>query len=216
MSSKNINKSSKTSSKSAKKASNNSPEVNVIVNKIGHKIAGLRQAQGLSLQQLAAKSDVSPASIHKIERSNMVPTITTILKLGVALGVPVSYFVQEDESDPEPIHLTNAKDRSAVFTPHKGLTLEGISGSYRQFGAAAAVAHMDPNATSGRKLLKHPGEELVYIMSGEVFFRVGEHDFLLKAGDSLHFSGEVPHHWENASGKKSKLIWIALRKNEEG
>ncbi|MGI9327996.1 MAG: cupin domain-containing protein [Pseudomonadales bacterium] len=189
-----------------------SSQVKEIVSKIGQKIAGLRRAQGLSLQQLAAKSDVSAASIHKMERSDMVPTITTVLKLSSALGVPVSYFVQEDDSDPEPIHFTSADERRTVYTPHKGLGLAGITGSYRQFNAAAAVAHMAPGATSGRKLLKHAGEEIVYVTSGEVLFQVGNQDYILKAGDSLHFSGDIPHHWENTTKTPAELIWVALRK----
>ena len=191
-----------------------SGQVNEIVSKVGQKVLGLRRAQGLSLQQLAAKSDVSAPAIHKIERSGMVPTITTLLKLGTALGVPVSYFVQEDESDAEPVHFTGVKERRAVYTPHKGLDLAGITGSYRQFQTAAAVAHMLPGATSGDKLLKHPGEELVHVTSGEVFFHVGGQDFILKAGDSLHFSGEVPHHWENVTAKPAELIWVVLRNDQ--
>jgi transcriptional regulator with XRE-family HTH domain len=188
-----------------------SGQVNEIVSRVGQKVWGLRRAQGLSLQQLAAKSDVSAPAIHKIERSGMVPTITTLLKLGAALGVPVSYFVQEDESDAEPVHFTGVRGRRAVYTPHKGLDLAGITGSYRQFQTAAAVAQMLPGATSGDKLLKHPGEELVHVTSGEVFFHVGGQDFVLKAGDSLHFSGEVPHHWENVTTKPAELIWVVLR-----
>lgn len=213
MATKKMNKSNKPTNDVADKPNGASSQVKEIVNSIGLKIAGLRRAQGLSLQQLAAKSDVSAASIHKIERSGMVPTITTILKLGGALGVPVSYFVQEDDSDPEPIHFTNASERPVVYTPHKGLALEGITGSYRQFDAAAAIVCMAPDATSGRKLLKHPGEELVHVKSGKVLFQVGNHDFILKPGDSLHFSGEIPHHWESASNKTSELIWIVLRKS---
>lgn len=199
--------------KAARKPSDTSPQVKEIVNLIGQKIAGLRRAQGLSLQQLADKSDVSAPSIHKIERNGMVPTITTILKLGGALGVPVSYFVHEDDSDPDPIHFTKANERRAVYTPHKGLKLDGITGSYNQFDAAAAIAFMSPKATSGRKLLKHPGEELVYVKSGQICFQVGSQEFVLKPGDSLHFSGEIPHRWKNASNKEAELIWIALRKS---
>ncbi len=186
-------------------------KVNDIVSKVGQKVFGLRRAQGLSLQQLAAKSDVSAPAIHKIERSGMVPTITTLLKLGAALGVPVSYFVQEEESLLEPVHVTRSNERGTVYTPHKGLGLAGIAGSYRQFQAAAAVARMSPGATSGEKLLKHSGEELVHVTAGEVIFRVGGQEFALKSGDSLHFSGELPHHWENTSTAPAELIWVVLR-----
>ena len=186
-------------------------QVNEIVSQVGPKIAGLRRAQRLSLQQLAAISDVSAAAIHKMERNGMVPTITTLLKIGTALGVPVSYFVQEDESHPEPVHYTASGDRRAVFTPHKGLSLAGITGSYRQFQTAAAVAQIAPGATSGEKVLKHPGEELVHVLSGEVTFHVGEQHFVLLKGDSLHFSGEVPHQWENLSSHSAEVVWVALR-----
>ena len=182
-----------------------------IVNGVGQRIALLRNAQGLSLHQLATRSDVSAAAIHKIERSSMVPTVTTLLKLGAALGVSVSYLLQEDEATSEPVQFTSANEREEVYTPHKGLSLEGITGSYRHFKMAAAVAHMASGATSGRNLLKHPGEELVHVLSGEVSFKVGGRDFRLKAGDSLHFSGDLPHHWENVTSKPANLIWFVLR-----
>ena len=141
----------------------------------------------------------------------MVPTITTLLKLAGALGVPVNYFVAEDDPHPESVHITKSEARKVVYTPLDGLALGGISGSYRQFQAAAAVASMSAGANSGVKQLKHPGEELVYVLSGQVRFTVGNDVYALKMGDSLHFSGDVPHRWENLGKKTAQLIWFALR-----
>ena len=53
---------------------------------IGPRIRQLRQQKKMSLQQLAERSDVSAAAIHKIERNTMVPTITTLMKLSSALN----------------------------------------------------------------------------------------------------------------------------------
>ena len=106
--------------------------VDGIVSSIGPKVKKLRQEQRLSLQQLAIKAEVSAAAIHKIERNDMVPTITTLLKIATALDRPVTYFV-EDEGQPDPVAFTPAGDRPAVFTPHEGLTLEGVSGPVRPF-----------------------------------------------------------------------------------
>lgn len=186
-------------------------EVDEIVSLIGPKLRALRTAQRYSLQQLAALSDVSAAAIHKIERNGMVPTITTLLKLGAALGVPVSYFVDEDEQPPEPVHHTPANQRPGVYTPHKGLALAGITGSYRQFQTAAAVATIRPGASSGDKALQHPGEELVFVTEGVLTFRVGDQTYPLRVGDSLHFGGQVPHYWANETRRPAKAIWVALR-----
>ncbi|HEX2355397.1 MAG TPA: cupin domain-containing protein [Micromonosporaceae bacterium] len=186
-------------------------QVDEIVSLIGPKLRGLRTAQRHSLQQLAALSDVSAAAIHKIERNGMVPTITTLLKLGAALGVPVSYFVDEDEQPPEPVHHTPADRRPGVYTPHEGLALAGITGSYRQFQTAAAVATVKAGASSGEKPLQHPGEELVYVTEGVLTFRVGEQTYALGVGDSLHFGGQVPHYWANKTRRAARAIWVALR-----
>lgn len=191
-----------------------SREVDEIVSMVGQKLSDLRRAKGMSLQQLAEVSDVSPAAIHKIERSGMVPTITTLLKLATPLGVTVSYFVEDDESSPELVHYAAADRRQPVYTPHKGLKLSGITGSYRQFQTAAAIAQMAPGATSGEKILNHSGEELVHVMSGEVYFRVNGHEYTLKPGDSLQFNGNVPHHWENRGKKPAQLIWIVFRNGD--
>ena len=80
---------SKPSSKPAR-AMRIEEHVDGIVSTIGPKLKQLRQEQRLSLQQLAVKADVSAAAIHKIERNDMVPTITTLLKIATALDRPVS------------------------------------------------------------------------------------------------------------------------------
>jgi DNA-binding XRE family transcriptional regulator len=70
-----------------------------VVSSIGPRLRQLRHDQRLSLQQLAVRAEVSAAAIHKIERNDMVPTITTLLKISAALERPVSYFI-ERTTDP--------------------------------------------------------------------------------------------------------------------
>src|SRR4029077_8365527 len=77
--------------------------VEEIVSSIGPKVKALRQEQRLSRQQLAVKAEVSAAAIHKIERNDMVPTITTLLKVASALDRPVTYFVEPAGDQPEPV-----------------------------------------------------------------------------------------------------------------
>jgi transcriptional regulator with XRE-family HTH domain len=185
--------------------------VDEIVSSIGPKVKKLRQEQRLSLQQLAVKAEVSAAAIHKIERNDMVPTITTLLKVATALDRPVTYFVEKAGSQPEPIAFTSASDRPALFTPHAGLTLAGISGPYAPFRSAAALATVDAGADSGDKPLVHAGEELIFTLEGTLVFDIEGIRYEVGAGDALHFMGDQPHHWVNESRKKAQVLWIALR-----
>lgn len=182
-----------------------------IVSSIGPKVKKLRQEQRLSLQQLAAKAEVSAAAIHKIERNDMVPTITTLLKIATALERPVTYFVEEDGGDPEPVAFTPADERPGVFTPHEGLSLAGVSGPYAPFRSAAAIATVAPGADSGSKPLVHAGEELVVTLEGTLVFEIAGVRHEVGAGDALHFMGDQPHHWANETKKPARAFWVALR-----
>jgi transcriptional regulator with XRE-family HTH domain len=182
-----------------------------IVSSIGPKVKKLRQEQRLSLQQLAVKAEVSAAAIHKIERNDMVPTITTLLKVATALDRPVTYFVEEPGGRPDPVAFISASQRPALFTPHAGLTLAGISGPYAPFRSAAALATVDPGADSGDKPLVHAGEELVFTLDGALAFDIAGTRHKVGKGDALHFMGDQPHHWVNEGKSQARAIWIALR-----
>jgi transcriptional regulator with XRE-family HTH domain len=185
--------------------------VDDIVSSIGPKVKMLRQEQRLSLQQLAVKAEVSAAAIHKIERNDMVPTITTLLKVATALDRPVTFFVEQDGGQPDPVAFTPASDRPAVFTPHAGLTLAGISGPYAPFRSAAALATVGPGASSGDKPLVHAGEELVFTLEGTLTFDIAGTRHEVGVGDALHFMGDQPHHCVNEVKTEARALWVALR-----
>jgi transcriptional regulator with XRE-family HTH domain len=185
--------------------------VDGIVSSIGPKVKKLRQEQRLSLQQLAVKAEVSAAAIHKIERNDMVPTITTLLKVAAALDRPVTYFVDQEEGQPEPVAFTPATERPALFTPHAGLSLAGVSGPYAPFRSAAALATVDPGANSGDKPLRHAGEELVFTLEGALTFEIAGRRHEVGPGDALHFMGDQPHHWVNDGESEVRALWVALR-----
>lgn len=186
-------------------------DVGAIVSGIGPKVRGLRKQAGLSLQQLAEVADVSAAAIHKIEQSGMVPTITTLLKVAGALGRPVAYFVDEEEVGADPtVHTPDGMQRP-IYTSHTGIDLAGISGTYGRFNIAGARATVEPGASSGDKLLEHPGEELVYVLDGELEFTVNERTFVLGPCDALHFRSVQAHSWRNPGAQPATALWMALR-----
>jgi transcriptional regulator with XRE-family HTH domain len=188
-----------------------SSDLHEIVNSIGPKLRELRLQRGMSLQQLAAQSDVSAAAIHKIERGGMVPTITTLLKIAAAFNRPMSYFVEEQPGENRPVAHIRHHDRNPIFTAHRGIELAGISGPYGRFFLAGAIATVQPGANSGDKPMEHPGEELIYVLDGTFEVHVDGQHFVLDEGDSLHFRTDRPHRWHNAGTTPIKAVWLALR-----
>ena len=64
---------------------------------------------------------------------------------------------------------------------------------------------LDPGASSGSDPIQYEGEELVVCEAGQVKFRVGEEEYALQTGDSLHFRACIPHSWYNDSGEPTRF-----------
>jgi transcriptional regulator with XRE-family HTH domain len=185
-------------------------EIQQTVSAIGAKVAKARAERGWSLQQLAKRSGLSPASIHKIEKSGMTPTITSLMKVAAALGKSVGYFIEESDGL-RPVTVVRRDERTRLHTSKDGLVLNNISGRYGPFFVAGAEAFVEPRADSGPEPMSHPGEELVVILEGGMRFVVGERPFELAEGDSLHFRTTLPHSWANSSDRPARAIWLAIR-----
>jgi transcriptional regulator with XRE-family HTH domain len=181
-----------------------------VVAGIGTKIRLLRQASGLSLQQLADRSGVSAASIHKIERSTMVPTITVLMKLARALDRSVSYLVDEEEAPSSPVALVRARAREPLFASREGVMMENLAGPAGRFALSGALVTVEAGADSGKAAITRPGEDLVYILSGALEFDVDD-VYRLRQGDALHLPTDHPHRWRNPTSRPAKAIWISLR-----
>src|SRR4051795_6022468 len=79
------------------------PDIERTVSALGAKVAIARAERGWSLAELARRAGVSTASVHKIEKSGMTPTIAPLMKIAAALGTSVSYFIDEDVEVPAAI-----------------------------------------------------------------------------------------------------------------
>lgn len=63
----------------------------------GHALRALRSEAGFSQDRLALAADVDRAFVSGIERGEKNPSLTTLLKLVAAIGVPLSTLSIEAE-----------------------------------------------------------------------------------------------------------------------
>lgn len=176
---------------------------------IGTKIRLLRQGNGLSLQQLAERSGVSAASIHKIERNAMVPTITVLMKLARSLDRSVSYLVDEDGDHEAAAILVRAKAREPLFASRDGVDMQNLAGPPGRFALGGSIVTIAGGRDSGKAPISRPGEELVYVISGSLEFEIDD-TYRLRQGDSLHLHTDRPHRWRNPTDRPAKAIWVSL------
>ncbi|WP_329480387.1 helix-turn-helix domain-containing protein [Kribbella sp. NBC_01484] len=185
-------------------------EVSEVVAGIGPRLRTLRGRLGLSLQQLAERSDVSPAAIHKVEQGTMVPTITTLLKLAAAFQVPVAHFIDETDAPATPVSFTPKNQRRVRTSPDGDVVVGSISAESGPFELTASITEMAAGAQSAPDDRRPAGEALVHVQSGTLELTVGAQTYRLSAGDSLHFRSEENHSWRNPSARTTKVVWVSL------
>jgi transcriptional regulator with XRE-family HTH domain len=186
------------------------PDIERTVSELGAKLAAARAERGWSLAELARRAGVSTASVHKIEKSGMTPTIATLMKVASALGTSVSYFIDEDVAAP-PAIIVRGDARARLYTSKTGIALDNVSGRYGRYRLAGAEARVEAGASSGADPMRHPGEELVYLLEGAMRFTVDDDVIDLEPGDSVHFRTDRPHTWENPSERPARALWFMVR-----
>jgi transcriptional regulator with XRE-family HTH domain len=184
-------------------------DVETLVSGIGPRVHQLRQELGMSLQQMAAVSEISAASIHKVERGEMVPTITTLLKIATAFARPLSYFV-DDESE----YLTSGSYvASGEGRPEPGPHPElgdsaAVSGPPGRFRLAGSVITVEPGAVGAAEVGQRSGEDLVHVLDGLLEVTAGTQSYALRRGDTLHVLANRPLSWSNPGKRAVKLFWV--------
>lgn len=78
--------------------------------KIGSNIKLYRKQKGLTQKQLAEKIGTTDSAITRYESDSREPSIETITKIAVALGVPVSKLIEDNT-----FNLTDSDDETIDF-----------------------------------------------------------------------------------------------------
>lgn len=167
----------------------------------------------MSVNKLAQKAGISGTAVHKLENSQMTPTVTMLMKIADALETKIGYFMEEETGQfdyAENVEY-NTKSGAVTFQHNKKNSLKASYVAFRLKGGilfAMLIDNMKFGETSGDKPISHPGEALVYCLEGEVTYKFEDESYCLKKGDSLHYFTRIPHRWEVTGRKGVKTLWI--------
>jgi transcriptional regulator with XRE-family HTH domain len=180
--------------------------------RIAARIRLWRNEAGLTLQELGERSGVSASTIHKIENNHSVPTIAVLFKVAHGLGrLPRELFDKGVAS--VGVALTRLADRDVLST-HPDTQLERVVGHIP--GAAIDVWRVihEPGAGAAHdedeNRLQYRGELIIVVEAGELHVDVGEENYRLESGDSLHFKTSTPHRWYNQGTLAASALFFGL------
>jgi transcriptional regulator with XRE-family HTH domain len=169
---------------------------------LGKKIRDLRLRRGMTVQQLAAASDLSKGFISQVENEHTSPSLATLQDLARALETSVAYLVLEEDQVP---FVVRSKDRRRLSLSVNSPGIEVLSASPKR-NLEVLIAELPAGVPAGDQRHHHHGEECVLCMEGRVTLTLGENTLALETGDSCHFDGRVPHAFENAGDTLARVL----------
>jgi transcriptional regulator with XRE-family HTH domain len=176
---------------------------------VARQIRILRKRRNLSQAELAEASGLSRNTLSLLERGLTSPTVSTLKRLAIALGIDINAFF--DKSDDESIIYTKAESRVNLQLSH-GLMADLGVGMHDQL-ITPLILQLDPGARSG-PALSHDGQDFIFCIRGEVLYAVNGKAFVLAPGDSLFFDGRLEHRFQNMVAKRSEILVILSAPHE--
>jgi transcriptional regulator with XRE-family HTH domain len=179
---------------------------------VGMKIRDLRKKAGLVLQDLSNRTGLSKSLLSQIEKEVVSPPIATLLKISKALGVNISFFFQNDDSEKRVI-LVRSNESKVIDSRYFGREESGYY--YEALAYKKSKKYMEPFLVEFKKkkpeklsYFSHEGEEFIYLLEGTLEFRTESEQYVLHPGDSLYFESSISHAYRAMGRRNAKALTV--------
>lgn len=179
---------------------------------LAKRIAFLRSAAGLSLDEFASKTGISRATLSRIERSETSPTAQMLGRIAACLGITCSEIFQSVQ--PKNDEFFPALNRKAWFDKENGFLRKLICPPSSQRLCELTEGRLRPGAQIEYPIpLENNPEEIIYVLSGQLSFFHCENKVELNAGDAYRFILRGPTGFHNTGDIECQYLVILGRKS---
>ena len=198
---------------------------------VGNRIRRIRMQQNLSIRDLAATAGLSKTSVVRLEAGESVRP-ATILRVCDALSIHVERLADLSDDDARPVVVhRRSDDRWLDMSDTAGGPLldldRPLSADERKRAVASGVKVplcMIRNQLAGGRILptvieayeqgpvrSHPGEELLYVLSGRARLEIGREVIELDEGEAAMFWSAEPHRYAPAADSPIPVRMLSVR-----
>ncbi len=185
----------------------------------GLRIKERRKEMGLSLRDLASKTELTAAFISQVERGQTNPSIDSLRRIAEALQVSLMYFLSDGPQpqmafaipeQPAPLKyapVVRANSRPKLILPVSGLSYELLNPDLNR-RMEAFCGRLAPGTGNVARRLREPTEEFILVLSGSLLIALGTEEYTLHTGDSIYFDGATLQRLTCAS--QEEATWVSV------
>lgn len=146
------------------------------------RLRSLRHTLGLSLDEIATRTNLSPSTISRVETGKRTISLDVLLPLATALQVDLDAL------------LDVRSDDDVVIRPVPNCSGERTTWMLSRPTASriAVKIRIEPTRRTEEQRV-HPGHDWFFVITGRVRLSLGEREITVQAGESAEFSTMTPH-----------------------
>jgi transcriptional regulator with XRE-family HTH domain/quercetin dioxygenase-like cupin family protein len=193
---------------------------------LGARLREERGRHGISQRELARRLGLSASLISQIESGQSKPSVQTLYAIVTELGVSLDHvfrdFGEDGQAGGEPLGDDATVAGGGVTPPvhpnerpvidlASGVHWERLTTDHEESVDFLFVTY-DVGGASGAEsmMMRHPGREYGYVISGRLGVQLAFRTYELHAGDSIAFDSTVPHRLWNMGTESVQGIWLVV------
>ena len=176
---------------------------------VGERIRQLSLGLGISVRALAAKTGFSPSLISQAENGQVTPSIGSLERIAVALGVSLGKFFAEPETST--VRLVRASLRPKLTSTWSPVSIEALAPLDEAGKLEPIMLTMEPGGLSGIFPAAPGGEKFALVVEGEVSLTLGDEVHALRKADAITFIPATSYHWDNRGEVLAQVVCVTRR-----
>lgn len=183
-------------------------------NEVGEKIRRIRTSKGLTINEIAKRTNYTSSFISQLERGKTTASMKALQKITHSLGFNLSkLFEKENEKENKEIEnqqypiIVRKENRKKLQYP-KPISMVDYLLSGEGGHLQIILGEVQPGGGSGELYTHDSVEECIIVLLGEVEVTVGEESYILSENETITFPSSVPHGWKNVGNSVSRLLWV--------
>ncbi len=173
------------------------PEGRALATAVGSNIERYRRQHGVSLEELARRTDVTVPILRRLEHGELIPSLRAVWIFATALEVPFGALVAYPGRAETGFSVRRAGHGRLVASSDNGFRSRALSPLGQPEAPEVYAISLAPGCIEDAHGHAPGTHEHLVVTSGRLVVSTGADATTLEAGDSLFFRADVPHRYEN-------------------
>ena len=179
---------------------------------IAARIRGMREILGYSMQKMAEQTEVSEEIYRQYETGTVDLPFTFLHKCAKVFGVEITVLLEGHSAKLSGYTVTR-KGKGLVTASEDGITIQDMAPMFRKKLATpywVTYEYSEELQDKPIHTVTHTGQEFNLVLKGAMRIRVGDHEEVLREGDSIFYKSSAPHGMIAVDGKDCVFLSMIM------